>query len=159
MRPNSRPPGGAGSGSGQGFAASAVERLGRRRGAVRGGLRALPDCLQEGERVLALARGWWGLLGGLVVASDRRLLLLARSVPFRRRRTRELAYAQLASVAGRVDGDRVWLRLEGGDSTLSLQLAPADAGQELAYLVARRAGLRRVEALPAPIYRPGDWFG
>jgi hypothetical protein len=137
----------------------AVERLGRRRGDVRGGLRALPGSLQEGERVLTLARGWWGLLGGLVVATDRRLLLLARSVPLRRRRTRELVYAQLASVAGRVDGDRVWLRLDSGDNTLSLQLAPADAGQELACLVARRAGLSRVDALPAPIYRPGDWLG
>lgn len=139
--------------------ALAAQRLGRRRRAVGRQLRVLPGSLQQGERVLTLARGWWGMRGALVVATDRRLLLLARSLPLRRPRKRELAYAQLASVAGRVDGDRVWLRLDGADSVLLLELAPADAGQELAQLVAGRAGLRRVDTLPAPIYRPGAFVG
>ena len=137
----------------------AAERLGRRRRAVRRQLRVLPGSLWRDERVLMLARGWWGMRAGLVVATDRRLLLFARSLPLRRPRTREFAYAQLASVAGRLDGERVWLRVECGDSVLSLELSPADAGQELAQLVARRAGFRRVDPLPAPIYRPGDFVG
>ena len=137
----------------------AAERLGGRGRAVRRELRALPASLQPGERVLALARGWWDMRGGLVVASDRRLLLLTRSLVPRRPRKRELSYARLASVARRVNGDRVWLRLDGGDSVLSLELAPAGAGQELAQLVASRAGFRRVDTLPAPIYRPGDFVG
>jgi hypothetical protein len=159
LRPKSPTPGGAGAGSAEELAALAAERLGRCGRAVRRELRALPASLQQGERVLALARGWCGMRGGLVVASDRRLLLLARSLPLRRPGTRGLAYAQLASMAGRVDGDRVWLGLDGGGSVLSLELAPADAGQELAQPVAWRAGFRRVDTLPAPIYRPGDFVG
>jgi hypothetical protein len=58
-----------------------------------------------------------------------------------------------------VDGDRVWLRLDGGDGVLSLELSPADAGQALAQLVAWRSRFRRVDTLPAPIYRPGDFVG
>jgi hypothetical protein len=135
------------------------ERLGRRRRAVRQELRTLPDFLQRGERVLALARGWWGLRNGLVVASDRRLLLLQRSGLSRRPRMRELGYAPLASVAGRVDGDRVWLRLDSGEGMLSLELAPGDAGQQLAQVVAWRAGFRRVDTLQPPIIRPGDFGG
>jgi hypothetical protein len=95
--------------------------------------------------------------GGLVVASDRRLLFLSRPLFPRRPQTLEVAYARLASVAGRVDSDWVRLRRQFADSTLWLQLAPADAGQELAQLVAWRAGFAGVDVLPAPLLRPGEF--
>jgi hypothetical protein len=63
----------------------------------------------------------------------------------------------LASVAGRADGDGVRPRLQFADSTLWLELAPADAGQELAQLVAWWAGFAGVDLLPAPVLRPGEF--
>lgn len=133
----------------------AAETLGRRRPGVRRELRALSRLVRPPERVFTMARGWWNLQGGLVVATDRRLLLLSRPL-LRRARVRELPYAQLARVGKREHGDQVRLELRTADESIWLEVAPASRGAELAELIARRSALRHVHHLPEPILRPSE---
>jgi hypothetical protein len=133
----------------------AAETLGRRRRSVRRELRDLPDLVRPPERVFTMARGWWGMRGGLVVATDRRPLLMFRPL-LRRVRVRELPYARLARAGKREHGDQVTLELIAADESIWLVLAPASRGAELAELIARRSALGHVYHLPEPILRPSE---
>jgi hypothetical protein len=135
----------------------AAETLGRRRRVVRRELRDLSGLVRPPERVFTMARGWWDGQGGLVVATDRRVLLLSRPL-LRRARVRELRYARLARVGKREHGDQVSLELTTADESIWLEVAPASRGAELAELVARRSTLGNVHELPEPIVRPGDFM-
>jgi hypothetical protein len=137
------------------FRQIAAETLGRRRRVVRRELRDLSGLVRAPERVFTMARGWWDLQGGLVVATDRRLLLLSRPL-LRRARVRELPFARLARVGKREHGDQVRLELTTADESIWLEVAPASRGAELAELVARRSAVGHVHDLPEPILRPSE---
>jgi hypothetical protein len=134
--------------------ALARDKLRLWRHGLRGELRGLPKCLGSGERVLSMGTGISGTGNAhgacLIVATDRRLLLLSK-VPLRPLRCDELSYGRLTSVS--VDetskNSPPALVLTYGAAAQSWQVRPQARTAELAKLAAERIGGEvPIEGLP-----------
>ena len=130
--------------------ALARDKIGFLRHGVRGELRGLAKNLGSGELVLSMGLAAAGWKGRLIVATDRRVLLLSKW-PLRPIRCDELPYEQLTSVSvDETSQSKVALVLTAGGEAQSWQILPPALAAELAKLAGERIGAEKVSVKRVP---------
>ena len=117
---------------------AAAEKLSRR-WVVSDELELLPDRLEEGESVVTLCEGVKGLRAGLLVATDRRVIFVAK---IRGETWLEFAYGEIDSVAGKTGITDSSVTIEARGETYEFGgIAPKERTMEIvAEIEARRGG-------------------
>ena len=123
----------------------AKDKLGRWSLGVRGELRALRGALEDGEQLQTLGVGVAGVKGRLLVATDRRLLLVGK-MPLRPARVERFAYEEVESPLATFDEDgytKLSFTASGGEQ--SFQIMPTKRAFELADVIAERVGAEKAD--------------
>jgi Bacterial PH domain len=124
-----------------------TEPLGGWRFAVRGQLRAMGRFLEGGEEVLGMVAGCVGWKDRLFVATDRRVLLVAKPL-LRRAHFTEIPYERIRHIEAAPQAGRWECVLATGERE-TWNLMPAASGEQFVRLVAERSPARVAPIGPA----------
>jgi len=127
----------------------AAEKLGGWRLGTRGETRSLPPFLHAEERVVSMAVGTLGTWKGrLLVATDRRLLLVSK-LPLRPARCEAIPYERIRSLSATPKGGACELRLDVSGEPRTVNVIPAERGDEFARLLSGPSAAENVSIEPS----------